>query len=181
MRWETCSDMKTVRVVLSPDSENTPASLWYKVFTELSGGDNKVLVKEKAYGLLIRGPKELVDGIVEELKKIEPNRVFVYESSPTIKGHSIFSGFLQLSGELPLLPLISQALEDGGLREGVPKVSVKLVRCKYVRGWYMNAKNIVALLIDYGDGKVKVRCPDMMFRGSHACGTRCPYGEILYP
>ena len=166
--------MKAVRVVLSPDSENTPSSLWYKVFSELSGG--KVIVKEKAYGLFIRGPKELVDNIVKKLRETDSHRVFVYEASPPIRGHRVFSGFLQLSGELNLLPLISQALEGGEGKGRTPAVSAKLVRCKYVK------ENIVALLIDYGDGKVKVRCPDMMFRGTHLCGTmrRCPYGEILY-
>ena len=178
MVCEMGADMKTVRIVLSPDSEHTPSSLWYKVFTELSG--DKVRVKEKAYGLLLRGAKEDVDRIVEKLKELEPNKVFVCETSPTIKGNSVFSGFLQLSWELTLLPLISQALENVELREGAPKVSAKLVRCKYVRWWYGKVQNIVTLLIDYGDGKVRVRCPDLMFGGSHACGTRCPYGEILY-
>lgn len=174
MVYEMCSVMKAVRVVLSPDSENTPSNLWYKVFSELNGG--KVVVKEKAYGLLIRGPKELVDNIVKKLRESDPNRIFVYEASPSIRGHHVFSGFLQLSGELTILPLISQALE-GGVKGRTAVVSAKLIRCKYVE------ENIVALLIDYGDGKVKVRCPDMMFRGSHLCGTmrRCPYGEILYP
>jgi len=169
------AEKKTVRVVLSPDSEITPSSLWYKVFTELSG--DKVIVKEKAYGLLIKGPKELVDDIVENLKEIESLRVFVCESSPFIKTHSVFGGFLQLSGELPLLPLISHALRKEPT-ERTSNVSAKLVRCKYIE-----EKNVVALLIDYGDGNVKVRCPDMMFRGTHLCGTmrRCPYGEILYP
>jgi len=173
MVCEMCSVVKAVRVVLSPDSENTPSSLWYKVFRELSGG--KVIVKEKAYGLFIRGPKEQVDNIVKKLRETDSHRVFVYEASPSIRGHRVFSGFLQLSGELNLLPLISQALE-GGAKGRTATVSAKLVRCKYVE------ENIVALLIDYGDGKVKVRCPDMMFRGSHLCGTmrRCPYGEILY-
>jgi len=168
------TEKKTVRVVLSPNSESTPSSLWYRVFAEL--GD-KVRVKEKAYGLLIKGPREFVDEIVEKLKETESGRVFVCESSQPVRSHSVFGGFLQLSGELTLLPFISVALE-GGPREGAPNVSAKLVRCKYIE-----EKNIVALLIDYGDGKVKVRCPDMMFRGSHLCGTmrRCPYGEILYP
>ncbi|NHV96287.1 MAG: DUF2102 domain-containing protein [Thaumarchaeota archaeon] len=168
------TEKKTVRVVLSPNSESTPSSLWYRVFAEL--GD-KVRVKEKAYGLLIKGPREFVDEIVEKLKESESGRVFVCESSQPIRSHSVFGGFLQLSGELTLLPFISVALE-GGPREGASNVSAKLVRCKYIE-----EKNIVALLIDYGDGKVKVRCPDMMFRGSHLCGTmrRCPYGEILYP
>jgi len=116
------------------------------------------------------------------LKETESGRVFVCESSQPIRSHSVFGGFLQLSGELTLLPLISQAL-DCEPRERKP-ISAKLVRCKYVKWKYRGEEeNVVALLIDYGDGKVKVRCPDMMFRGSRICGEtgNCPYGEILYP
>jgi hypothetical protein len=61
-------------------------------------------------------------------------------------------------------------------------VSSKAFNLFYGMRFSGEEEDVVALLIDYGDGNVKVRCPDMVFRGSRICGVTgsCPYGEILY-
>ncbi|MEM4298230.1 MAG: DUF2102 domain-containing protein, partial [Nitrososphaerota archaeon] len=166
---------KTIRVVLSPDSESTSLSLWYQVWACLERA-NQVKVKEKAYGLIIKGPAEEVEAIVKRLREIDGSKVFISEAMASTNKHRVFRGFLQLSGEYQSLPLISQAPEKTSKYDGEVKVKGKLIRCRYV-----GQRAVDALLIDYGDGKIKVRCPEMVFYGSHVCGLRCPYGELRYP
>ena len=137
---------------------------------------DQVKVKEKAYGLLVMGPKEEIEDIVKRLRKIDSSNIFVSEATVPVRGHRVFRGFLQLSGEYRSLPLISQALEGAPQGKDKTKVKGRLIRCRYV-----GQRSIDALLIDYGDGKIKVRCPEMVFYGSRVCGSRCPYGELRYP
>lgn len=179
-------DVKTVRVVLSPDSVNTPLTLWYQAVIKLDAA-SELKVKKKAYGLLIRGPKESVDRTTSALRKIDPNRIFIMECAPSVKTHKIFRGFLQLSGEIQTLPLISEALEDSSNMGSKPKITCKLIRCRYKMVDRFTGSDpadrdalvIDALVIDRGGGNVEVICPEMMLSGVVICND-CPYGKLTY-
>ena len=137
-------------------------------------GANDVTVKQKPYGVMISGPRKSVERIISEMRQTDPYGIFIVESGPPTKGHEVFRGFLQLSGELRTLPLISRALGKTGEESNV---KVKLTRCRCRPG----ELNPIGLVLDYGNGVVEVRCPEMTYKGEHICRSRCPYGQLNIP
>jgi len=110
------NNVVTFVVVLSPSSTLTPAAITSKTLALAL----PVTVKETCYGMLIEGEKEAAEKVVEEIRKLDPNNVFVKVRGFPIGDPRICRakrlggsrlGFPQLEGENELLPLISHALE----------------------------------------------------------------------
>ncbi|MCX8176357.1 MAG: methanogenesis marker 6 protein [Candidatus Bathyarchaeota archaeon] len=104
-------------VVLSSDSMLTPKHLIYKVATFTL----PITVKETCYGMLIEGKKDDVENAVNEVRKLDPEKIFVKLRGFPIgdrrvcrssRGGGSRLGFQQLEAEYKLLPLISQGLKN---------------------------------------------------------------------
>uniref|UniRef100_A0A7C3J469 Methanogenesis marker 6 protein n=1 Tax=Candidatus Methanomethylicus mesodigestus TaxID=1867258 RepID=A0A7C3J469_9CREN len=102
--------IKTYVVVLSSDSNLTPSMLTEKV--TLMGG---VEAKETCYGILVEGEEGRVKEVLEELRKLDPNRVFF-----KIRGYRI--------GD----ERICRAKRGGGPRPGYHMLSVEREALKNV-------------------------------------------------
>jgi putative methanogenesis marker protein 6 len=63
--------IKTYLAMLSTDSNLTPSMLAERVAT--MGG---VEYKETCYGLLLEGEEETLEKVMDELRKMDPNRIF---------------------------------------------------------------------------------------------------------
>ncbi len=124
--------IKTYLVVLSSDSNLTPSMLAEKV---ASRGD--VDYKETCYGLLLEGEEEKVMATINELKAIDPNRVFYKQRGYKIgdnricrakRGGGPRPGYHMLSMEREVLKNVSKALEspaiEGKEDEGKRKIEV---------------------------------------------------------
>jgi len=124
--------IKTYLVVLSSDSNLTPSMLAEKV---ASRGD--VGYKETCYGLLLEGEEEKVMATINELKAIDPNRVFYKQRGYKIgdnricrakRGGGPRPGYHMLSMEREVLKNVSKALEspaiEGKEDEGKRKIEV---------------------------------------------------------
>lgn len=93
----------------------TPADLAVRAY-EISGG---VMVKETCFGLIIMGKEEEVDLIITEVRKMDPDHIFVKDRAfppgdarrcrATLGGAR--PGFHGIEYEMTILPLISHALE----------------------------------------------------------------------
>jgi hypothetical protein len=164
-----------VKVFLSPNSKINLSNL------RDNSSQLGVKAKEKPYGIVIKGTEKQVHIAIQELRKLDPATVFIRESAPPLQGKRIFQGFLQLSGEYSILPLISDALKcnTSEASRGETETSIKesrLVRCRYV---YQYLGHVEAAVFRLENGEVLVRC----FDGEGKCGwyncTTCPYGTLI--
>lgn len=114
--------MKTYIVMLSPDSNLTPS-----ILVEKLSKFNNINYKETCYGLLIEGEEGLVEKVIEELKEMDPNRIFVKTRGFRIgdericrakRGGGPRPGFFMLGLERSVLKNVAKALESA---EEVPK------------------------------------------------------------
>jgi putative methanogenesis marker protein 6 len=93
----------------------TPADLAVRAY-EISGG---VMIKETCFGLVIMGKEEEVDLIVTEVRKMDPDHIFVKDRAfppgdarrcrATLGGAR--PGFHGIEYEITILPYVSHALE----------------------------------------------------------------------
>ncbi|MGP3666930.1 MAG: methanogenesis marker 6 protein [Candidatus Bathyarchaeota archaeon] len=110
-------DEVTYVVVLSSNSTLTPKHLIHKVAVLAL----PVTVKETCYGILIEGKKDDVESVVNEVRKLDPEKIFVklrgFPSGDrricrSSRGGGSRLGFQQLEAESKLLPLISKGLKN---------------------------------------------------------------------
>jgi len=102
-------------LALSPDSKYSPSYLARMASTI----EKDVFVKQTCYGILVEGDVEEVDHVLEELKKIDPNRIFSKIRAFPIgdkrrcraQRGSARPGFYFLQKEIELLPNIAKGLE----------------------------------------------------------------------
>ena len=116
-------------VVISPDSTLTPDILAKKIVSL------PIIVKVTCWGLILSGDSSNIQNAIKEVRKLDPNRIFVKErgyppGDPRIcrfhRGGGARPGFHYLEFESSLLPFISKAL-DSPLPEKVspPKKSIE--------------------------------------------------------
>lgn len=146
-----------------------------RLLKEIQEARLKVKVKETWYGLIIQGKKQNVKKAVKLLRSRHPTEVFIKESAPYVKGHRVFSGFLQSATEYKILPLLSEVLQPQRNkmqqdRKAITKV--KVMRCPLFVG-----RGVAALLLYYNNDVI-VRCPS----GKNYClwysHISCPYGYL---
>jgi len=101
----------TYYVMISPDSSVTPKMLVHRA----SSLPYDVVVKETCYGALVHGEREKVEKVLEELRALDPPRIFV-----------------KLIGFPPGDPRICRAKRGGGPRMGYHQQSVEREKLPYV-------------------------------------------------
>ena len=86
-----------------------------------------ITVKETCFGLIIEGKRSVVDEVAREIRKIDPNRIFIKERGVPPgdpyrcrvgRGGGPKPGFHQHEIELTFLPHITSALEEIERGEG---------------------------------------------------------------
>jgi len=116
---------KTYLIVISPDCEITPNSLFhYLVSLGL-----QITIKQTCFGVFIEGEKEELDKAINKVIELEPNKLFIKERGYPIGDSRICRmkqkggprpGLLQLEAEYQILPFISDAMS-----EAQPKIKVR--------------------------------------------------------
>lgn len=105
---------KITKMVVIADTElpSDVAINAYKVTSD-------VTIKETCYGLMVTGRREEVDKVVEEVRKLNPTKIFVKERGfppgderrcRANRGGGPRPGFHQLKNEIDMLPDISKGL-----------------------------------------------------------------------
>lgn len=104
------------KYVIIESFEITPADLAVRAY-EIAGG---VIIKETCFGLVINGPEGEIDRVVAELRRIDPDHIFVKDRGfppgdprrcrATLGGAR--PGFHGIEHEMQLLPYISHGLEE---------------------------------------------------------------------
>lgn len=128
---------KTFLVVLSPDSSLTPSMLAEKA-ASIGGID----YKETCYGILVEGEEGLVEGALEELRALDPKRVFYKRRGYKIgdericrakRGGGPRPGYHMLSAEREVLKNVSKALDmEGAAPAEVKKGKLDVERLKEI-------------------------------------------------
>jgi len=156
------SKTSSLKVFLSPSSALTP----WKLTAELTRFYPDVRFKEECYGLLVRGAPARIGALIAQLRSRYPYDTFVRETVGKTSRAQVFSGFLQVAGEYPLLPLISEALRRAQGKEKTETASegsdeidrverrVSMERCRYIQP----IKTIDFVRI-YGTSGDEIRCP----------------------
>ncbi|MBC7120232.1 MAG: methanogenesis marker 6 protein [Candidatus Methanosuratus sp.] len=129
--------IKTFLVILSPDSSLTPSMLVEKA-AETGGID----YKETCYGLLVEGEEEKVRPILEEMRALDPKKVFYKQRGYRIgddricrakKGGGPRPGYHMLSSEREVLKNVSRALEfEGEAPPEKEKTSLEVEKLKRI-------------------------------------------------
>jgi len=118
-------------LAISPDSRYSPSYL--SRFVSTLGKD--VFVKQTCYGILIEGDTEVVDDVLSELRKLDPNRMFSKTRAFPLgdkrrcraQRGSARPGFYFLQKEIELLPFIAKGLEcEEDLETAEPIVCKKI-------------------------------------------------------
>ena len=107
----------------------TPADLAVRAY-EISHG---VMIKETCFGLVIMGKEEEVDLIITEIRKMDPEHIFIKDrgfppgDSRRCRANlgGARPGFHGIEYEMTILPYISHALETLGTRDAttVPRLT----------------------------------------------------------
>jgi putative methanogenesis marker protein 6 len=122
--------IKTYVVMLSTDSKFTPSMLAEKA--AVFGG---IEYKETCYGLLLEGEEEPLNAALEEIKKLDPNRIFFKIRGYRIgdaricrakRGGGPRAGYHMLGVEREALKHVSKALECEPQPEGETQKKDKL-------------------------------------------------------
>ncbi len=107
-------DIETRLIVIAPTSQITPD----QVTRFIHSLEKPISVKETCYGALIEGKRETVCGVLEEVRKMDPNRIFskirgfpMGDKRRCRAHHGSRPGFPQLQKEWEDLALFEQALE----------------------------------------------------------------------
>jgi putative methanogenesis marker protein 6 len=112
----------------------TPADLAVRAY-EISRG---VMIKETCFGLVIMGKEEEVNLIITEVRKMDPDHIFVKDRAfppgdvrrcrATLGGAR--PGFHGIEYEMTILPYVSHALETLGTRDAASVPAPKNAREK---------------------------------------------------
>ena len=116
--------IETRVILISPDSEITPARLKSKILSRLSEDTSMagagIRIKETCYGALVEGEEEKVRELLDEVRKMDPNGIFSKPRGFPIGDQRICRatrrggprpGFHQLELEYQLLPKVRKALD----------------------------------------------------------------------
>ncbi|MGC9444485.1 MAG: DUF2102 domain-containing protein [Candidatus Methanospirareceae archaeon] len=116
--------VETRVILISPDSEITPAQVKSRILALLSEtsklSDEGIRVKETCFGVFVEGEGKKLRRIVEEVRKMDPNGIFSKPRGFPIGDSRICRatrkggprpGFHQLELEYQLLPKVRQALD----------------------------------------------------------------------
>ncbi|MGZ4902093.1 MAG: methanogenesis marker 6 protein [Halobacteriota archaeon] len=110
------SDETTKMLVLADSSPVLPSELALRAY-ELS---TDAVIKETCFGLIITGSERAVNGIITELRRLDPTGIFVKERGfppgdsrrcRAVRGGGPRPGFHQLEKESQILPRIAYGLE----------------------------------------------------------------------
>jgi len=110
------SDETTKMLVLSDSSPVLPSELALRAY-ELS---TDAVIKETCFGLIITGSERAVNGIITELRRLDPTGIFVKERGfppgdsrrcRAVRGGGPRPGFHQLEKESQIRPRIAYGLE----------------------------------------------------------------------
>jgi hypothetical protein len=181
------SNAFSIKVFLNPDSPLTPSTLK----EALTGLDPDIRVKEECYGLLVGGTPSQVFALINQLRTKYPFETFIRETVARPGSARVFSGFLQIAGEYPLLPLISRALRRtranaaGKAAEGTTEQSgdtctkalkVSMERCRYL----LPIKTIDFVRFQQANGGEipVIRCPRAREGCVWADRNECIYGLL---
>ncbi len=129
---ENSEDNVTKIVVI--DSESVLPS---DAAMQIYASDTDITIKETCFGTMVTGPRESVLRVVEEVRSLDHNHIFVKERGfkpgderrcRSSRGGGPRPGFHYLRQEVQLLPTIGKALDDyeKGNEIEKPKVSGKL-------------------------------------------------------
>ena len=99
----------------------TPADIAIRAY-EVSQG---VMIKETCFGLVLMGKEEDVDRVIAEVRKIDPDHIFVkdrgFPPGDVRRCRSALGGarpgFHGIEHEMTILPYVSHALEELGHRD----------------------------------------------------------------
>jgi putative methanogenesis marker protein 6 len=125
------AERETRIILISPASRITPDQLVRTIHTM---GKN-VTVKESCYGAVLEGKQDVVRGIIDDLRKLDPNGIFTkvraYQAGDPRRcraHHGTRPGFAQLEQEWGDLWKIQRGLDraDNGERASERKVQEKL-------------------------------------------------------
>jgi putative methanogenesis marker protein 6 len=125
------AERETRIILISPASRITPDQLVRTIHTM---GKN-VTVKESCYGAVLEGKRDIVRGIIEDLRKLDPNGIFTngrafHAGDPRRcrAHHGTRPGFAQLEQEWGDLWKIQRGLEraDNGEKASKREVQTKL-------------------------------------------------------
>lgn len=107
-------DIETRLIVIAPTSPITS----YQVTRFIHSLDQPISVKETCYGALIEGERQIVCKVLEEVRKMDPNRIFskirgfpIGDTRRCRAHHGSRPGFSQLQKEWEDLTLFEEALE----------------------------------------------------------------------
>ncbi|NIA02987.1 MAG: methanogenesis marker 6 protein [Nitrospirae bacterium] len=94
-----------------------PSDLVIKIYESKAD----VTVKETCFGLIIEGKRQDVDVVAKDIRSLDPNRIFIKERGVPPgdphrcragRGGGAKPGFHQHEMEFPILPFITEALEE---------------------------------------------------------------------
>ncbi len=112
--------IETREIVISPDSDVTPAQLKSKILSLLSSSKSDIRLKETCYGALIEGEADELKRIVDEVRGMDRNGIYTKPRGFPIGDPRICRatrqggprpGFHQLELEYSLLPKVREALD----------------------------------------------------------------------
>ncbi len=117
--------IETRLILISPDSEITPAQMKSKILSIISEGTTgtsaEVIIKETCYGALVEGEEKKVREIVREVRKMDKNGIFSKPRGFPLGDPRVCRatrrggprpGFHQLELEIELLPKVREALDN---------------------------------------------------------------------
>lgn len=108
-------DVITKIVVISSDSV-LPIDAAMKVYES----ETSITIKETCFGTMVTGPRTAVDKVVDELRAMDRNHIFVKERGfhpgderrcRSVRGGGPRPGFHYLREEVQMLPMIGKALD----------------------------------------------------------------------
>ena len=108
-------DVITKIVVISSDSV-LPIDAAMKVYES----ETSITIKETCFGTMVTGPRTAVDKVVDELRAMDRNHIFVKERGfhpgderrcRAVRGGGPRPGFHYLREEVQMLPMIGKALD----------------------------------------------------------------------
>ncbi len=119
--------IETRLILISPDSDVTPAQLKTRILAILSDTDRagEIRVKETCFGALIEGEAEDLKRILDEVREMDRNGIYSKPRGFPIGDPRICRatrrggprpGFHQLELEYMLLPKVREALDEIGRR-----------------------------------------------------------------
>lgn len=130
---EENNEGNVTRIVVIDSDSVLPSDAAMQIYAS----ETDITIKETCFGTMVTGPREAVERVVEEVRSLDRNHIFVKERGfapgderrcRASRGGGPRPGFHYLREEVQMLPTIGQALDDyeKGKEIEKPKVSEKL-------------------------------------------------------